>query len=58
MTYFEVYVKIEVVDTKVGVLMKLESHELDLPRGRYGPSNTSIFCRPGKQNSAEFDPPF
>ena len=58
MTYFEVDVKIEVVDRKVSVLMKLESHELDLPRGRYGPSKMAVFCRSENQNSIEFDAPF
>ena len=58
MTYFEVDVKIEVVDMKVSVLTKLKSLELDLPRGRYGPSKTAIFCRSRNQNFVEFDVPF
>ena len=58
MTYFEVDVKIEVVDRKVSVLMKLESHKLDLPRGRYGPSKMAVFYRSGNWNSVEFDVPF
>ena len=53
MTDFEVDVKIEVVDMKVSVRMKLKSLELDLPRGSYGLAKLKKFCRSKNQGPTE-----
>ena len=58
MIYFVIDIKIEVIDMKVSVPTKLESHKLDLPRRRYGFSKMVEFCRFGNRKSAEFDAPF
>ena len=57
MTYFEVDVKIEVIDIEARDPTKLELHESDLPCGRYGFLKAVEFCRSGNRNSAEFDAP-
>ena len=52
MIYFVVGVKSKVKGMKVSVPKKLESLELDIPRGRYEFSKLNVFCRSRYQNSA------
>ena len=52
MTYFEIDVKIKVVDMKVSVPMNLKSLELDPPRGSYEFLKPRGFCRSRNQKSA------
>ena len=53
MIYFVVGVKIKVIDMKVSGPTKLESFELDIPRGRYEFLKMIEFCRFRDSNSAE-----
>ena len=48
MTYFAIDVKIKVIDMEIRDPTNLESHELDLPRGRYGFLKAFEFCRSGE----------
>ena len=52
MTYFEIDVKIKVIDMKVSVLKNLESLELDLSRGSYEFLKSRVFCRSRNRKSA------
>ena len=49
---FGIDVKIKVIDMEVSVPKKLESLELDLPRGSYEFLNSQEICRSGNRESA------
>ena len=57
MTYFVVDVKIKVIDMKVSVPTKLESLELDLPRGRNEFLKLREVCRSKGRESVEISCP-